>query len=592
MTAFEVTRRIETGLSETGLNYSVATRGARKAPVASWILVATGWFGWMGIAHAFPLTDALNPSLVVPSADPVANTVVTDLTPYLGAPGPFSGVAAPGFTFTPRISGQTGYNSNVLSSPTSPRPDWVNYLSPGIAVVANTSRIEARLDYSPTLGIYARTPSQNFLGQNFTGNGQVTVLEGLAYVDLRGYAGVQPRNGAGFGGTSGLGGSGAGFNNSSSGLGLPLSQLSQQTSFSITPYLLHKFGDIGTLKIGYSLTESTSTPVNGFGAIPFFSTGSSGLSGNSHLVTNQEVIQFQSGEILGRVNDLFIINANQYSGSGVSNGGYQNFVSDRVGYALTRQVTVFGEIGVEDIHYNGIPPTRINDGTWLVGTQLTPTADSTMSIGYGHKYGIDSLEANGAYQITPRFRVALNYSTGIGNELSQLQNTVAVSDLNQQGGLVNALTGAPLFTSVGTAGSNNNLYRSKSLTGSATLALDRDILTLSVSQYDQTVLATAPGSPVGLNTGNSSSGYSARAGWTHELSSLLSSIADIYYGTQQNFNGTSGSQNSFSAHLTLQYQLTETLTISGQYGYYQRDSPVSALNFNQHLALIGFNKTF
>ena len=417
------------------------------------------------------------------------------------------------------------------------------------------------------------------------------MVNNLFYVDLRGYAGVQPRNGAGFGGTNGLGGGGGGINNGT-GAGLPLNQLAQTTSFSVTPYLLHRFGDIGTVKVGYSLSHSSSTPVTGFGSLPFVSSSSSGLAGNSNLTTNQEIAQFQSGEILGRVNDLFIVSANQTSGSGVANGGYQNFITNRVGYALTRKVTLFGEIGIEDIHYNGVPPTRITDGTWLVGTQLTPNADSTLSIGYGHNYGTDSLQASGSYQVTPRLRVSVNYSTGIGNDLSQLQNTVAVSDLDRQGGLVNALTGAPLFTTTGTAGSNNNLYRTKSFTGSATLALDRDIVTLSASQYDQTLLATTAGSPTGIGNGNSSSGYSGQASWTHELSSVLTSTANLYYGTQQAFNGTSGEQKSFSAGLTLQYQLTQTLTLSGQYSYYQRDSPVALLNFNQHLALLGFNKTF
>ena len=569
--------------------YVTAAESRRQTTAArACLLGGAAWIGWFGTAHALPLVDALNPSQVAPFSA-ATDATATDLTPFLGPPGPFSGVVPPGYTFTPRIGGQTGYNSNVLSTPSDARWDWVNYLTPGITVTANTSRVQARLDYAPTLGIYARTPGQNFLGQNFTGNAQVVAIENLFYIDMRGFAGVQPRNGAGFGGTSGFGGSGT---TGSAGVGLPLNQLTQSTSFAITPYLLHRFGDIGTAKLGYSLSESTSTPVNGFGSVPFFSSSTSGLSNNSNLVTNQEVFQFQTGEILGRVNNLFIINANQYSGSGASNGGYQNFISNRVGYALTRQITVFGEIGYENIHYNGTPPTRIDDGTWLVGTQLTPDPDSTLSIGYGHKYGIDSVQASGSYQVTSRLRLAGSYSTGIGNDLSQLQNTVAVSDVNQQGGLINANTGEPLFTATGTAGSNNNLYRTTSLTGSATLALERDIITLSVSQYDQTVLATTPGSQTGLGNGNSSNGYSGQANWTHELSPDLTSIATVYYGSQQNFNGGAGNQTSFSARGTLQYQLTATLTLMAQYAYFQRESPVALLNFNQHLALIGFNKTF
>jgi uncharacterized protein (PEP-CTERM system associated) len=576
-----------------------------------------GWTGWTDRAQAFPLTDALTPSILAPlptpapatGAAPEAPTEPRDLTAQIGPPGPFAGAPTPGWTFTPRVGAQTSYNSNVLATHSNPRWDWVNYFTPGLTVRADTERVTAQFDYAPTLGIYARTPELNFLGQNFTGNGSITFVPDLFYMDVRGVAGVQPRNGAGFG-NAGAGATGA-------TTGLPPNQLNQAASVSVTPYLLHRFNEYGTGKIGYSFNATNSRPVTGFGSFPFINSGSSSSSSNlsqatinqlnqsgfvnqsgltnqsSTLVTNQEVAQFQTGEFLGRFNNLTVAAASQYSGSFGTQNGYQNTITNQLGYALTRQVTVFGAIGYENIHYGGVPPTQINDATWQVGTTLTPNADSKITIGYGHQYGVDSLLVDGSYQVTPRFRVSVSYNTGIGNGLTQLQNNVAVSDVNQYGYLVNALTGAPLFNAAGIAGSNNNLYRTKTLAGTASLALDRDVIIASIFVSDQQFLAAPQGvSGIATNTTNSTS-TTGQASWTHELGPALSSIVSGSYTTQPSQSTVvPGTQTTINANLILQYQFNPTLTGSAQYSYYDRNSPFTVLSFTQNVFLLGIMKTF
>ncbi len=600
---------------------NVQPRSGAAAPLQAFFLLAAGtacWFAGTEQAEAFPLTDALTPSILAPPTEgttgapgtttgttPGVSTEPTDLTAQIGPPGTFSGAPSPGWTFTPRIQAQTSYNSNVLATHSDPRWDWVNYITPGLTIQGNTERVQARFDYAPTLGLYARTPNLNFLGQNFTGNGSIAFVPDLFYMDVRGVAGVQPRNGSGFG-NSALGAPGA-------STGLPPTQLTQAASASITPYLLHRFEDYGTGKIGYSFNASNNRPVTGFGTLPFI--GSSGsassissasaaqqaalnqfnnsglLDQSSNLITNQEIAQFETGEFLGRFKNLTIASGNQYGGNTSTQNGYQYTFNNQLGYAVTRQITVFGALGYENIHYQGVPPTNINDMTWQVGTTLLPNADSSITLGYGHQYGIDAFLVNGAYQVTPRFRVSVSYNTGIGNGLSDLQNNVAISDVNQYGYQVNALTGAPLFNSAGVVGSNSNLYRSKTLSATATLTLDRDVITASVFVSDQQLLATTQAN-AGLSTASSTS-TTAQGSWTHELTPVLSSIVSAAYTTQPSQStAVSGTQTTLNANLILQYQFSNTLTGSAQYAYYERDSPFTILSFTQNVFLLGLTKTF
>ena len=228
--------------------------------------------------------------------------------------------------------------------------------------------------------------------------------------------------------------------------------------------------------------------------------------------------------------------------------------------------------------------------TWQVGTTLTPNADSTITLGYGHQYGIDAFLANAAYQVTPRLRVNVTYNTGVGNGLTQLQNNVASSDVNQYGYQVNALTGAPLFNAAGLAGSNNNLYRSKTLTGGVTLNLDRDVFAASVFISEQQLLASSQAITAAATNTTSTTGT---ASWTHELWPSLTSIVSGTYTTQPSQSSLiSGTQTTVSANLTFQYQFNPTLTASAQYAYYERSSPITLLSFTQNVFLLGLTKTF
>ena len=78
-------------------------------------------------------------------------------------------------------------------------------------------------------------------------------------------------------------------------------QLTQNSSISISPYVLHRFGDTGTAKIGYELNQTAISPSGG--SVPlFFPTGSS----SQHALTNEAVAQFETGDRFAPFRNLLL----------------------------------------------------------------------------------------------------------------------------------------------------------------------------------------------------------------------------------------------------------------------------------------------
>src|SRR5215470_6274004 len=80
-------------------------------------------------------------------------------------------VNAGDWTITPRVVGQDSFTDNALFTSTNRRADLITTVAPGINVTGESARVQATLDYSPTLQLYAFTPGQNFIDHNLYANG-------------------------------------------------------------------------------------------------------------------------------------------------------------------------------------------------------------------------------------------------------------------------------------------------------------------------------------------------------------------------------------------------------------------------------------
>ncbi len=372
---------------------------------------------------------------------------------------------------------------------------------PLLLVRGDTPRLQASLHYAPTAGIYAANSGQDFVAQNLNAYALATLVEDALFLDARAFAGVSPTSGgfpvgaAGFGAPV-LGGFGSG---SATSTLLSGSNQTQSYSVAVSPYFVHRFGDAGTLTVADRVSVSAfSDSLSGGNASFYGANGNAipvaGSQPNSNLFSNEELVQFVSGSAFGRIRDTALLDASQTSGNGVVGGAHQTFVTNRLGYALTRSVTVFGEAGYEAIGYpSASPPVAIDDAVWAAGTTLTPNAASTITAGYGHRYGFNAAFLDASYAVTARTTVFARYQTGLGTDLQTLQTLLTLSGAGPNGDVVDSTTGAPLF--IGNPGlgvqGNATLNRTRTFSAGVTTALDRDTISAAIIGSDQSALASS-----------------------------------------------------------------------------------------------------
>ena len=88
---------------------------------------------------------------------------------------------------------------------------------------------------------------------------------------------------------------------------------------------------------------------------------------------------------------------------------------------MNRDVTVFGQVGYENLRFDGTPPTHINDAIWGIGATWTPNPDGQITVGFGHRYGQNNVAFDGSFALTARTRVSASYTTGLQNDLQGIQ---------------------------------------------------------------------------------------------------------------------------------------------------------------------------
>lgn len=551
--------------------------------------VAVCWIAGNERASAFPDTAYPYPtSPLAPATSPGAPSDVQHHIaggPSVGLPGP----PEPGWVILPRVDVSEAFNDNIFYTENNRSSDFITYITPAVSITGNTPSVLARIYYAPTGIIYASHGGQDMIAQNLNAFGTITVVPDVFYIDLRGYAAVRPT----FGGLPNASGGfglqpGYGIGQSTTSPFLTRNNATQTESFHIAPYLVHRFGTFGTVKAGYSYSYSSFSRLSGFTAFPISTSDANGT-----LNTNNEVLQFTSGEDFGRFRDLALITGTQFEGSGVTSGAYQYIAINQLGYAITDAVTVFGELGYEYIHFSGTPTTNISDAVWAVGTRWTPNPDSVITVGYGHKYGIDSVLFNGSYALTARTRIYGQYQTGLGTDLTQLQTFANATTVDAFGNSVDETTGAPIGLANGAlrVTGNNNLYQTKTFTGGATVSLDRDQITLQARWQDRKIAATT-----NRFGASSSSGFSGLIGWTHQLNPDTFSNLVLSYGRQNGNRFFAGFGNvvedTYAVQAAVRHNFTETLSGIAQYTFTDRVANIPALSFTQNVFLLGLSKQF
>ncbi|HEY1932179.1 MAG TPA: hypothetical protein VGG99_09225 [Acetobacteraceae bacterium] len=542
-----------------------------------------GWVLQCGGAAAFPVADPTNPGVVPMGAD-LAQPDVADLQHQMQLLSGFASAGA-GWTILPRVSLEEQFDDNVLEESAPRKADLITVLAPGVSILGDLPRIQIRLDYQPTVEMHVKEGSQNVLTQQFNADGLITAVQDALFVDVRGVSGSQATEG-GIGGLGGLGQAGigpitAGTLTGTDQLGLSKENRSLTTSLTVSPYLLHHFGDYGDGKLGVSLNQSSSEETTGFAPIPLLASGADDLE----ETILEETATFTSGQRFGKLRDTASANATQTKSSGAGGGtSTRDIGSNRIDYAINSSISVYGTLGWEYVDYSGANRLNLDDMTWSFGTTWTPNQDSSITIGYGHQNGTNSLTFNGRYALTARTTVTGSYTNGIGTQLEQVAGQLDLGAVGNNGDLLNSQTGGTLFAANNALGVAPGVYRYSTLTLGSTTVLDRDSITLNVSSTTETLVGA--GNPT---TGNSA--RTATINWARQFTPDFGMNALVSYSTGTPL-GTTGSTRSLAARLSLQYTLSDTVTTFASYSYLSREASTQAESFYQDLVIVGITKQF
>lgn len=534
-----------------------------------------------------------------------------------------------GWTIVPRFSMQEAITDNVLEVKAPRRFDVTTLIAPGISIQAETSIVSLNLDYQPNIYLHAITGPLNAVTQQLNLTGLITVVPDLAFVDVRGTSGVQSRfTGAGGTGTLGAGGSalssasssGIGTGGGLAGSGLNRNNQVQTTSYGLSPYLLRRFGEYGTGKVGVSVNASRSASLSGLTISPLPSGGVNGQS----LLTTEQIANFTTGEFLGRLQATVSLNTSQTSSASdlqqvTSTTGRQTiprnqFSSRRqtynvdLSYALNRTFTLLASAGEQSIEYSQNSVRPIKGLTWNVGTTITPNPDTTVTLKYGHQNGSDTLTASAHYGLSGRTSVGLDYTSTVGTQLENLQNQLNRGIVDSRGNLVTAVNGVNgliFLNSLG--GGGGGVFRYNTLNVTTNSVWLRDTITTNLTWSIQTSLSNGAAQliPVALGSdgnfiysvlpagsgGQSTDIKSASVTWTHDLAPDLAFSGSGSYSFSRR-NGSQGNDGTLSAAAGLQYSLSDNSTVSARYSFFDRISHIQGYSIFENLLILGFTKKF
>ena len=479
------------------------------------------------------------------------------------------------WTVTPSIDLQQTFTDNARGLGTSDRSgsELITTLTPGIVIQGDTARLRGTLGYAPQLSAYANSPRQNGIAQNLFANGRATIFENLLFLNATAYAAEQSRNG----------GLGTTANNNVS-----RNDRVQTTSFSIGPLLQYRFGDIGMAEAGYTYSHLTQTGRTVAQDTPF----APALS-NRPTTTKAAHVGFTSGQEFGRLNFGVLARRINYDGTGVLKNAHRNSEVVDLGYAVSRTVTLVGEIGHEDIRYGGITPVRINGLLWSVGVRWNPDPDTRITVRYGRRDGGNSVSFDGITAPTARTRLAGRYSEGVSTGAEDLQNAIAGADLDAFGAPVDRATGTPLVLANNFGGAQGGVSRVRRASLSATLLQEIDVFSLSLQRDERRLLsANTPAAAGTAGAASATTSLNAILAWQRELAPGLRGNAAVSYGVRSAGGGFALTQETLTFSTGVTYAFSETLSARSTYSYTSSSSNRAGFSYAMNLVTIGVHKSF
>lgn len=489
--------------------------------------------------------------------------------PLPAAPGP-----SRAWTIVPSLTVQAVATDNLTNSGNRKSGDVFTTISPGVLVSADTARLQGVLNYRPSARFHANNSDQDRFDQNFNGQALVSIVPGTLFLDMRGSSSIQSVNG--------------GFAPESSVVADDRDRL-QTTSFQISPYIVHRFGDTATMQVGYAyqwVDQSGDDPVLALQPDRFGSGVRGGRAAQS-FTAHEGYAVVRTGPNFGRLALEGRLQATAYDGDGVLDGAYRRLGSVEARYAILRGVSVLVMGGYEQQRFRGTPGIDISEPIWAVGARFDFSESSRMTVRYGRRNGFNSLSFDASVAVGGRTRVSGRYAETLSTGALQAADLLSTTSLDQFGNPIDLSTGLPVVRPLSGSflGTQNNLARIKTASAAIVQTWPRDTFALTLTREEQTPVSVAAG---GSSFGQR--GTSAGFTWSHALTPRTSAAAFLQYGRSS--SGLRGDGTIMSASLSFVHALREnttaTLQLASRRNEFSGGNGISTQNF----ILIGLRQTF
>ncbi|WP_439596839.1 TIGR03016 family PEP-CTERM system-associated outer membrane protein [Falsiroseomonas sp.] len=473
------------------------------------------------------------------------------------------------WTIRPSLSVQGVATDNLRQSANGKSGDVFTTIEPGVAISAETARLQGVLNYAPSARFHAENGDEDRLDHNFNGQALASLVPGRVYLDLRGASSVQSVTG--------------GFAPESSAVAEERDRL-QTTSFQVSPYLVQRFGDTATAQIGYAFQSVDQSGGDGALALqPGLQRGDVAQSFTAH----QGYAVLRTGPDFGRLAMEGRLEATSYIGDGVLDGAYRRIGTVEARYAILRGVALLVEGGYEQQRFAGTPGIDISEPVWAVGTRLDFSESSRMTLRYGRRDGFNALSVDASLAVGGRTRVSARYGERLSSSALDAADLLSTTSLDQFGNPIDLATGLPVARpfSGSFLGTQNSLARVRSASAAIVQTWPRDIFALTVTREER--------SPVSVAQGGSSFAQRGTSGsftWSHALTPATDAIAFLQYGRSSSELGGDGT--TLSASLTFVHQLRERTALTLQLASSRRETAGSNETATQNYILIGLRQTF
>lgn len=424
--------------------------------------------------------------------------------------------------------------------------DLILSLTPHFTLRGVGGRSDTAIDYSLS-GQYAHRDTEFDLIHTLNGTNTMELIDSFLFVDSS--AGIDQRvidNTAGVPSRTNQSGS----------------NLSTVQRYTISPYILHRFGSFADsesrLRAGYVTSESSE------------------LDSETEYEASQ---RFSSGRDFTSFTWTLLGELQKTSG-GDEDRETQTYRLDTSTF-ISRQVTLLGGIGYEKIKDDSLSEEP-NGIIWNAGLRLRPGPKLTMEATYGERFDEQNINGSIDYQITTRTSFNASYSQDLTTQQQLLLNDLSFIGVDENGNLIDTRTGLPIG-SISLFSLGDGTFRRDIFTARLTTDRGRDRYSANAS-YE-----------VRESGGDDQSEtiMSAGATWSHDLTRSMSLSTSLDYDNID-FGGVDQGRedNLYSFRATLSEQITSDVDATATYIFRHLDSNENSEDATENAILFTLTKSF